>query len=175
MLGRQGSGQDRSLRLLSCGLPSWEPHALKMEAKCQWNANLVAAHLSCVQRGSKWEEARNTGVVMEFAVVRRHYHDPEDGTACAKVPCDCTHICLPSWHQMWMASLQATLAKVGRKGSPRYQEWGQPLDYAIPGINVPLKYVPWEHNITAMGSDAGQSTRQAPSLQPPLCTLTKSC
>ena len=36
----------------------------------------------------------------------RFYHDPEDGTACAKVDCDCTHICIPSWHQMWMASLQ---------------------------------------------------------------------
>jgi hypothetical protein len=38
----------------------------------------------------------------------RYYHDPEDGTACAKVACDCTHICVPSWHQMWMASLQVS-------------------------------------------------------------------
>lgn len=35
----------------------------------------------------------------------RFYHDPNDGTPCAQINCDCTHICVPSWHQMWMASL----------------------------------------------------------------------
>jgi hypothetical protein len=36
----------------------------------------------------------------------RFYHDPEDGSACAKIDCDCTHVCLPSWHQLWLAELQ---------------------------------------------------------------------
>lgn len=73
----------------------------------------------CVARerdsGSDSQPARSrTGTHLSSKLLKadpcRYYHDPEDGTACAKVNCDCTHICVPSWHQMWMATLQVTTA-----------------------------------------------------------------
>lgn len=89
----------------------------------------------------------------------RYYHDPEDGTACAKVACDCTHICVPSWHQMWMASLQQSLALIGKKGGSKFEHWGTPIRHPIPGVNVPLKYYPHLHNISATPEGPGQISR----------------
>lgn len=39
------------------------------------------------------------------------------------------------------------LSVIGYKGSGRYEQWGAPTRHPIPGINVPLVYLPDEHTI----------------------------
>lgn len=55
---------------------------------------------------------------------------------------------------MW--ALQKSLAKIGYKGSPRLEEWIEEARHPIPGLNVPLKYIPHLHNVSVGSAETSR-------------------
>jgi hypothetical protein len=58
-----------------------------------------------------------------------------------------------------LLSLQQSLALIGKKGGSKFEHWGTPIRHPIPGVNVPLKYYPHLHNISATPEGPGQISR----------------
>ena len=45
--------------------------------------------------------------------------------------------------------VQKSLELVGKKGAPRHEAYVDSMSHPIPGINVPLRYFPYEHNVSS--------------------------